>query len=156
MTQSNTNSNHSNPQSIGSATPDRCRYFSPAGRRCRIPAGSSGLCAKHQADQAAEVAAALTVGLDDFSSAEQINTFLARLLLLASQDKISARRAAVLTYIASQLLHSILTLIKEEKDKPTEIIFDAPRPPRNGPDRSGEPHPQDTSNTPTSLELVRR
>ena len=151
------------PSSINDSA--RCHYRFPNGMRCRL-IGFAGqpFCPKHTpcapappsepVYNSAEVAAALTAGLDDFSSAEQINTFLARLLLLAAQDKISARRAAVLTYIASQLLHSILTLIKEEKDKPTEIIFDGPRPVRNYPDPPAESRPQDASNTPTSLELV--
>ena len=144
MTQSNSNSNHSNPQPIGSSSADRCRFYSSSGRRCRIPADSGGLCAKHQADQVAEVAATLTANLDDLSSPEQINTFLSRLLLLLAQDKISARRAAVLTYIASQLLRSVHTMIADEKrEGTTEIIFDAPRPNRSLPTATpeeGKPH----------------
>ena len=128
MTQLNANSSSWNPQLPRSIPQDRCRHTSPTGRRCRTPAGTSaGFCAKHEHEQAAEVAAALTANLDDLSSPEQINTFLSRLLLLLAQDKISARRAAVLTYIASQLLRSVHTMIAEEKRGGT-IILDMQHP----------------------------
>jgi hypothetical protein len=115
----------------------RCSHYFANGRRCRLYTTSlnSTFCPGHaprepQADPA-EVAVILTANLDDLSSPEQINTFLSRLLLLLAQDKISARRAAVLTYIASQLLRSVHTMILEEKHKPMELIFDAPRPGRS-------------------------
>ena len=68
--------------------------------------------------------------LDDFTSAAQINDFLSRLLLLLAQDKISTRRAAVLTYITSQLLRTLPAIDKEENAEPTQFIFDLPRPER--------------------------
>ena len=137
----------------------RCSYYFPNGMRCRL-FGFAGqpFCPRHTPVAApppasepvynsAEVAAILTADLDDLSSPEQINTFLSRLLLLLAQDKISARRAAVLTYIASQLLRSVHTMIHEEKHKPMELIFDAPRPRRNDPDRPQPDHQHDASST---------
>ena len=139
----------------------RCTYYFPNGMRCRL-VGFAGqpFCPRHTPAAApppeptytssAEVAAILTANLDDLSSPEQINTFLSRLLLLLAQDKISARRAAVLTYIASQLLRSVHTMIHEEKHKPVEIIFDAPRPKRDQPDdrdRSQPNQQHDASST---------
>jgi hypothetical protein len=112
----------------------RCSHHFANGRRCRLYTTSlnSTFCPSHaprepQADPA-EVAAILTANLDDLSSPEQINTFLSRLLLLLAQDKISARRAAVLTYIASQLLRSVHTMIAEEKRDGGTIILDMQHP----------------------------
>jgi hypothetical protein len=56
----------------------------------------------------------------------------AELLALLVQDKISTKRAAVLSYITSQLLRT-LPIIQEElnpddDDGEHTIIFDAPRP----------------------------
>src|ERR1700730_169810 len=91
----------------------RWTYLFPNGRRCRLHATNvnPNFCPAHAplpANQhdASEIASTLTVNLDDFTSAAQINDFLARLLLLLAQDKISTRRAAVLAYITNQLLRT--------------------------------------------------
>jgi hypothetical protein len=129
----------------------RCSYRFPNGMRCRL-IGFAGqpFCPKHTQPAtappqptSAEIASTLTNNLDDFTSAEQINTFLSRLLLLLAKDQISTRRAAVLTYIASQLLRSVRAILAEEKREPTQIIFDEPRPERDLPDRSQDAPPQD-------------
>ncbi len=74
----------------------RCIYLYPNGRRCRLTTTNANpnFCPAHAplpANQpdAAEIASTLTVNLDDFTSAAQINDFLSRLLLLLAQDKIS-------------------------------------------------------------------
>src|ERR1700756_2948221 len=115
----------------------RCIYLYPNGRRCRLypTAANPNFCPAHAplpANQpdAAEIASTLTVNLDDFTSAAQINDFLSRLLLLLAQDKISTRRPAVLAYITNQLLRTLPAIAKEENAEPTQIIFDAPRPER--------------------------
>ena len=135
-----------NPSTINNSA--RCTYHFPNGMRCRL-LGFAGqqFCPKHArvvpaapAPDSADVAPSLTAGLDDLTSGEEIATFLSRLLVLTAQGKISPRRAAVLTYIASQLLHSVRTMIAEEKHTPnTEIIFDAPRPTRPAPAQSDQP-----------------
>ena len=123
------NCTSANPSSINNS--ERCAYRFPNGMRSRL-FGLAGqrFCPKHSQPaiptrpDPAETAATLTAHLDDFTSPSQINDLLSRLLLLLAQDKISTRRAAVLTYIASQLLRTITAIEKE----PVEIIFDAPRP----------------------------
>jgi hypothetical protein len=115
-------------------TSARCEHRFANGRRCRLYATSDNpsFCPSH-ADvphnrlDPLETAAILTADLDDFTDPAQINTFLSRLLLLLAQEKISARRAAVLTYISSQLLHTQRAIEKQ----PPEIIFDLPRPQRH-------------------------
>jgi hypothetical protein len=123
-----------------SAKPDcinnsaRCNHRFPNGMRCRL-LGFTGqpFCPKHSQPNVPprpdpmETAATLTAGLDDFTDPAQINTFLSRLLLLLIQEKISIKRAGVLTYISSQLLHTHRAIEKQ----PPEIIFDIPRPERH-------------------------
>src|SRR6202048_5230608 len=134
----------------------RCTYLFPNGRRCRLNATSANpsFCPAHAplpANQhdAAEIASTLTLNLDDFTSAAQINDFLSRLLLLLAQDKISTRRAAVLAYITNQLLRTLPAIAKEENREETTIIFDMPGPDRNQPapdqnpvQRTIDPNPQ--------------
>ena len=115
----------------------RCIHLFPNGRRCRLYATANpNFCPAHAplpANQpdAAEIASTLTINLDDFTSAAQINDFLSRLLLLLAQDKISTRRAAVLAYITNQLLRTLPAIAKEENAEPTQIIFDMPGPDRD-------------------------
>jgi hypothetical protein len=118
----------------------RCNHRFPNGMRCRVIGfGSQPFCPKHTQPSVmplpdpAEIASTLTADLDDFTSAAQINDFLARLLLLLAQDKISTRRAAVLAYITNQLLRTLPAIAKEENAEPTTFIFDAPRPERDLP-----------------------
>ena len=115
----------------------RCNHRFSNGMRCRLLGfGTQPFCPKHTQllvpplPDPAEIATTLTVNLDDFTSAAQINDFLARLLLLLAQDKISTRRAAVLAYITNQLLRTLPAIAKEVNAEPTQIIFDMPGPDR--------------------------
>jgi hypothetical protein len=126
--------------------PARCIFLYPNGRRCRLYATNINphFCSAHTplpANQPnpAEIASTLTANLDDFTSAAQINDFLARLLLLLAQDKISTRRAAVLTYITNQLLRTLPAIDKEEHRDETTIIFDMPGPDRDQPAQDQNP-----------------
>jgi len=72
--------------------------------------------------------------LTEFHSAYEVNEFLARLLFLLVRNRISPKRAGVLSYIAAQLLHSLglVRLVeKDEKNELVEIILDGPRPNRD-------------------------
>jgi hypothetical protein len=124
-------------------------FLYPNGRRCRLSAATPNahFCAAHapllaNPHDPAEIASTLTANLDDFTPAAQINDFLARLLLLLAQDKISTRRAAVLAYITNQLLRTLPAIAKEANAEPTQIIFDMPGPDRTEHDAatSGPPH----------------
>src|SRR5579872_5370722 len=85
----------------------RCTHHSAAGR-CRTLASSGSLCPAHAKriavrQEAEDLTAHLTTGLTEFNSAEPINQFLSRLLLLLAQDRISPRRGAVMAYTANLL-----------------------------------------------------
>jgi hypothetical protein len=128
----------------------RCNHRFPNGRRCRLYTTdiNPNFCPAHAPLPAnqhnpAEIASTLTANLDDFTSAAQINDFLARLLFLLAQDKISNRRAAVLAYITTQLLRTLPAFAKEENAGPT-IILDMQRPdrPEHVAATSAQPHQQ--------------
>jgi hypothetical protein len=121
----------------------RCNHRFANGMRCRLSASTldSCYCAHHAKlpenhQEPADTAAALTSDLKEFRSAIPINDFLARLLLLLAENKISPRRAAVLAYITNQLLRTLPAIDrelnpKEDPNEPVQIIFDAPRPNRS-------------------------
>jgi len=141
----------SNPSFINNSA--RCIHLYPNGRRCRLSATTpnSHFCPAHDRlpqnqPEPAEIASTLTANLDDFTSAAQINDFLARLLLLLAQDKISTRRAAVLAYITNQLLRTLPAIAKEENAEPT-IIIDMQHPERSC-DVSGSTHQEPIGPTP--------
>ena len=129
----------------------RCTHRFANGRRCRLSSSNidSGLCPSHARRpenqiEPSETAASLTADLKEFRSAIPINEFLARLLLLLAQDRISPRKAAVLAYITNQLLRTLPAIDAElnpkpGKDEPCQIIFDMP-----GPDRDKTPMPEPT------------
>lgn len=109
---------------------EMCRHFTARGRKCRLRALRGGLCFRHAALQVqpaqpvdVDLSAEFLVQLDDLQSADQINQFLAKLLILVVQNRISPRRAAVLTYITNQLLHSLVA-IKRQLDSEAVLNFD--------------------------------
>ena len=104
-----------------SAIPDkdarRCRHRFNNRMRCRLPASpsQSGLCPQHSRDSlsvpelpndSTDLSADLLPELSEASPAVDVRQFLARLLVQLSKGRIGARRAAVLAFISSQLLHS--------------------------------------------------
>ena len=114
----------------------RCTQIFSNGKRCRLFAKpNSTLCPKHAGTEAEELAAALTAGLDEFTSAAPINQFLSRLLLLLAQDRVSPRRGAVMAYTANLILRSVSVMehetaaAQDPKKHPLKVIWDLPRPP---------------------------
>jgi len=122
----------------------RCTYRFPNGRRCRlyIAEVDSSFCPAHSRlpenqCEPPDTATTLTANLTDFTSAAEINDFLSRLLLLLAQNRISPRKAAVLTYIASQLLRTLPAIDKQGGGP--EVIVDMQRPERFQPDQDARP-----------------
>ena len=98
---------------------NRCQYRYANGKRCRL-AGSKphlGFCShhfrlsnsvtsQHSCNDSEDLSSELLPELSQCNSAINLNQFLARLLALVTQGRISPRRAAVLSYITNQLIHS--------------------------------------------------
>jgi hypothetical protein len=94
----------------------RCRHTYVNGKRCRLPLTDteSAFCVRHARLPENQInpdnTANLTAGLTQFTSAEPVNEFLSRLLLLLGQNRISPRRAAVLAHIANQILRTVAVM----------------------------------------------
>lgn len=125
-----------------------CANVTPSGRHCysRVAHPDSPYCRSHaRIRRAATVAtnplAGLPPELSQFTSIEDVTRFLASLLTLLSENRISPRRAAVLAYIANSLLHALKAANQAaDNDDDGEFIVDLtgfPRPIRNQPS-SGE------------------
>jgi len=125
---------------VAAPADSRCQFRYPNARRCRLPgsASQSGFCLQHfrltmplpQAPSDFEdLSADLLPGeLSEFSSAEDIQQFLSRLLVQVTRGRISPRRASVLAFITNQILHSHRAIQKEVESQPQQFIFDLPRP----------------------------
>ena len=91
----------------------RCIHRDPKGRQCRALAldRRSGFCPRHLAEQQQDLAADhfrhLTTRCQFFQTAQGINYSLLNLYQLLAQNRISPRRAAVLSYISSLLLRTL-------------------------------------------------
>ncbi len=81
----------------------RCAHRTVGGRQCRLSASDarSGLCPQHRAEQkqveAADYYRHLTTNFQFFQTAQGINYSLMDLYQLLAQNRISPRRAAVLS-----------------------------------------------------------
>jgi hypothetical protein len=121
----------------------RCAHRSSAGRRCRLSVSDprSVFCAQHRSEQLEEQAADhflhLSHNYQSFQTAQGINHALHNLYQLLAQNRISARRAAVLSHICGLLLR---TLPQIDADNAAGIEF----PPKNvnvaNPDLALVPH----------------
>ncbi len=122
----------------------QCRHRTPGGRYCRQTAvdPQTGLCAKHAAPHFAlrpnaNFLKRLTTDSDDFTTALGIHNSLSELYKLLAADLISARRAAVLAYIANLLLRTIPIVHSEldpdSAEQSVKIDIDLPRPHRENP-----------------------
>jgi hypothetical protein len=122
-----------------------CTFRTTSGRFCRLPVAdsSSSLCFRHALDRknqnnATNLASSLTGDSEEFQTAVGIHASLSALFKLLAEDRISARRAAVLAYIANLLLRTI-PLVHSELDRDSaspcsknQIDFgDLPRPKRD-------------------------
>jgi hypothetical protein len=131
----------SSPNALSSRDLPRCKQRTRAGHPCQLPARdtSSGLCFRHaglrdRQKDPDDLSADLVDKLTEFHSPYDVNEFLARLLFLLVRNRISAKRAGVLTYIAAQLLSSLREVRhgEDSDDDHVTIILDGPRPDRSG------------------------
>ena len=145
MNQLNANSNSINdslppvPARLQATREDRCQHRFGNGTRCRMPVPNeeSLFCINHaqlpeHENAPVNLSASLTAGLTDFKSAVTISEFLARLLRLQAEDRISPRRAAVMAYTANLILRTLPAIEHElhpEDDEPSRLDFtNWPRP----------------------------
>ena len=97
----------------------RCQYRYANNKRCRLPGSKPhlGFCPHHfnlsnhpassqSFNDSEDLSSYLLPELGRFNSAVNLKQFLARLLALVAKGRVSPRRAAVLSYLANQLIHS--------------------------------------------------
>jgi hypothetical protein len=124
------------PQLASLLTRQSCHHRHPSGKRCRYPIMDSSLfCARHsQPDfapkQVQDIDLSAHFGSDplNFGSASEVNDFLCSLARLMIENRISARRASVLAYIASLELRTLPALYQEleQYEEVPRLIFDDP------------------------------
>ena len=108
-------------------SPNQCCHLSQTGRRCRAARSgpTSCLCPRHRtmeqtarsADLSPELAVRLTDIRKSLQSVDGVRDSLAELYVLLAQNRVSARRAAVLAHISNLLLR---LLADEEEDAPVQ------------------------------------
>lgn len=149
------------PNSAFTKNLQNCRHRTRNGGRCRLPVrdANTGYCFRHaslrnQNVDGENLTAELVGQLTEFHSASEVKEFLGKLLFQLVKNRISNKRAAVLTYIASQLLHSFREIELEnrasanDEDVVPQIIIDMPRPMRERSTVSSSPaSPSDGSKT---------
>ena len=122
----------------------RCNHIYKTGRECRRTVANSGtlVCTTHLRNRApakppADPLAELASELGEISEIHQVGAFIARLMKLACQSRITFRRAVSLTYMANSLINAIRLQRAEDvraaKD-PGELRIDwtdVPRPERD-------------------------
>lgn len=124
-----------------SQTP-RCAFTSLNGRRCRMLATSpDALFCPHHAylrlddPDSINLAPLLLGKLKELNSARDIQRVLSNLFILTAQNRISTKRAAVLTYMLQNLIRTLPAIDHElnpaGEELPPEIVFDTPRPIRD-------------------------
>ena len=132
-----------NEQPINSSSTNdlsRCQHRTRTGRRCRhaVSSAVAGLCSKHVNSrpvrfEESDLSVTLLGQLTELKSASDLNQVLSNLFRLLSQDRIAARRAAVLAYIGNLLLRTLPAIAHETNpaDDGPRIIIDMPRPDRD-------------------------
>ena len=115
-----------------------CVHRHPSGKRCRFPVlEDSVFCAHHSQPQyappqVADIDLSSHFGPDplNFKSACEVNDFLCAIARLMIENRISARRASVLAYIASLELRTLPAIEHElgvdEYEEVPRLIFDRP------------------------------
>jgi hypothetical protein len=115
-----------------------CNHRHPSGKRCRYPLMENSLfCPRHsQPDfaptQVQDIDLSPHFGSDplNFKSASEVNDFLCSLARLMIENRISARRASVLAYIASLELRTLPAIEHElgvdEYEEVPRLIFERP------------------------------
>ena len=113
---------------------DRCRYTSAHGRRCLNPlrSGNSGFCLIHehllekQNDaELQSISDELFSGAPELSTREELGRVMAKLFTLIAQKRVSRHDGALLAYVASLLLQTMLPTTAPP-ELPQRVIWDIP------------------------------
>ena len=106
-------------------TAPRCQYRTPSGRQCRLAAaeGDSLYCPRHSVAESGSdnLSKVLALGDKTLQSVSGVHHALSRVFTLLAEDRISARRAAVLAYVGGLLLRNLTYMDSEKQLKAVAI-----------------------------------
>jgi hypothetical protein len=115
---------------------NRCQHRFSNRTRCRklVSHPNPRFCPRHAAlpenMQPADLTPELIQDPKQLDRLDGIYDFLAKLIILQAQNRISTRRAAVLAYITNQLLRTFAAIKRVQAEQAAEVpqtIFDVPR-----------------------------
>jgi hypothetical protein len=118
----------------------RCAFRFANRHLCRFPMSplSAPFCEKHSSfrpddPDSINLAPALLGDLTELTTALDMQTALSKLFILLAQNRVTTKKASVLTYIIQQLLHTLPAIYQETHgdDDQVNIIMDMPRPIRD-------------------------
>jgi hypothetical protein len=120
----------------------RCAFRYLNRHQCRYPITphSAPFCEKHSSfrpddPDSINLAPALLGDLTELTTAVDMQTALSKLFILLAQNRVTTKKASVLTYIIQQLLHTLPAIYQETHgdgdDDHVTIIMDGPRPIRD-------------------------
>jgi hypothetical protein len=118
----------------------RCAFRYANRHQCRLPMTplSAPFCQQHSSfrpddPDSINLAPALLGDLTELTSAVHMQTTLSRLFVLLAQNRVTTKKASVLTYIIQQLLRTLPAIDREVNgdDDHVNIILDMPRPVRD-------------------------
>jgi hypothetical protein len=124
------------PDSLPINDSNRCQHRFSNRTRCRklVSHANPRLCTRHAAlpenMQPADLTPELIKDPKQLDRLDGIYDFLAKLIILQAQNRISTRRAAVLAYITNQLLRTFAAIKRVQAEQAAEVpqtIFDVPR-----------------------------
>jgi hypothetical protein len=113
---------------------ERCKFTSTHGRRCKNPHNSNAnnFCIVHQRHaekledaQAQSISDQLFSGAPELRTREELGRVMAQLFTLIAQRKIRQREGALLAYVASLLLQTMLPTTAPA-DLPARVVWDIP------------------------------
>ena len=117
---------------------ERCWHFTPTGRRCRqrVHDPNTSLCRKHAKVErkldrdgfVADLSPLLTANPRQLDDLEGVHSFLSSLAVLLAQNRISARRASVLSYICTQLIRTNIAIDQRAPDSCSPLAWGFPSP----------------------------
>jgi hypothetical protein len=125
------------------ASAPRCAFRFANRHRCRLPLTplSAPFCHLHSSFRpddldSINLAPALLGDLTELTTAVDMQTALSKLFILLAQNRVTTKKASVLTYIIQQLLRTLPAIERElnpqsSEDDATVLIVDIPRPVRD-------------------------
>src|SRR5277367_6462183 len=108
---------------------NRCQHRFSNRTRCRklVSYANTRFCPRHAAlpenMQPADLTPELIQDPKELDRLDGIYDFLARLIILQAQNRISTRRAAVLAYITNQLLRTFAAIKRVQAEQEPQIVL---------------------------------